>query len=689
MTSPFGWGDWTTTNPILGWSLLLDGEVFHLENVPFLWMSSMLVGGPVPGSPYVVRAGYALLTSTVAGLSGSIPSFLIVNLLGWALGVVVAYRFTRETTGSDFAAGYAALLACLACGYWFHVHDYSAHLAASSLYWAGIYLLYRSRVWEARQDLSTHLWIGCYLAAFALTYNTALSMLGVYAVFAIASRNRVLHVLGVSAGVVVFQRCWPSILDLTATLGGHVAESFPYYELEQRYMLKGLRIWSDKLGDPIGLVRLATRTVVGYLCSSDLPVVAAALPIALLRARRLRESPRRSLFFLLLFLAPTLTALPWGPSAIARGYVSNGGLLLVFALVGSFLAELQRSRAKRGLALLIAGALLALQAAWVASPLFGGVLPLMTYLFGPPFSLALLGEAFARLTPEVASLTGAEPTPIIAGGDAPLEMAGLAVTGFPELALPGIIGPTSLARALLLRGYLFLPLLGLLVLSRRRARSAGGSGNGRSWSSRRWLLVPGAATLLVWLLPALVNPVLLADEGFVVRTFRQVPLTRPAREIAVQVELGVDAVRQIEEAARRGDRVTLHHWAGLLWSRAVVDADVRVDGVRLPVPEWIPPAEMGPLQALSMRSTRPLVLDPQGLARVARPGSVLEIRLVSRVKGPIRSPIRSFCGWQRNPLPGRTLLLDGRVAGPEEAPILPMLELRFRSANGWVRALAF
>ena len=56
-------------------------------------------------------------------------------------------------------------------------------------------------------------------------------------------------------------------------------------------------------------------------------------------------------------------------------------------------------------------------------------------------------------------------------------------------------------------------------------------------------------------------------------------------------------------------------------------------------------------------------------------------RLALEVTHPSALPVDGSTGWQRNGLPGRRLIVDGRVLDASEQPVLPLLEIRARKPD--------
>lgn len=446
---------YTARNISTGYSDFLGERPFFRENVSFVRQLD-LFDGLVPERTdfYFKRPLFAFLAAQVAPFTGILPAFLLVNFAGWALCALAAWRFTLAVFQDRTAAAIAVAFVSGAMGMVAHVGDYSAHLWSFCLYYLGAVLLYESGVWNEQRPLRTHLTLGLAIAVAFLSYNSGLMLLGVYLAVAFR-RNRPLHLLPAAVIGVSGQLLWQFLLR---------ANDLGFVDVERSYLRQALGTWKEILTSPPLEAMQRTLGLFAEFLTFDSPgvVVVGAFGLFLLRRKG-------SLlwFFLVLIAVPIASGMSFGTAAGARGYIVWQISLAFFCAGGRLLALALRGGLLRRVASAVAlAAVLLLHLAWSTSHVRGDPDPVKVYQFG-------LDEGWPLLVhgpPETLSLTGAEPTPVLFGGDASLVEAGLAVRESSE-PVPRSALSWRLAAGMRLLFYVYLGAACWMLMRPGRART--------------------------------------------------------------------------------------------------------------------------------------------------------------------------------------------------------------------------
>ncbi len=590
MTSPtFGHG----SNSLLGYSWILADKPFHKENVQFLRQVSFFCGVRTALGIYAVRPLYAFVAAHLQPLFGVVGSLLAVNVLCWAVAAGVSWRFVRSLFGDIAGLAAVAMVAC-GSGMVFHVGDYSAHLMAFTVYYAGLLVLYESRVWCERRPLGTHLTIGICLAFACLQYNTGISLVAGYVVVSHA-HNRSHHLLAAAAVAVSAQRLWPPLLNLMDRVFRDSPGVRDYYVTEAEYLTMSLAAWSGVLtAGADAFFRLLVSRVSEFRFFDSPPLVAIGLVSLLWVPRRVRP------FFLVFVAMPLGAGLAFANRAAARGYLVYGCTLLIYAAIAGLLARFcRRGGAIRTCAVVAFVVVIVAQIAWTTAHLHGHFGPVKSYLLGFGLRSALYSEP----RPTVLSLTGAEPTPQLFGGRADLTAAGLSVAA---AATPG---RPSFRRALAARS-MFYVLAGALVLLAVRPTA-------RAPSFVVFLLIAFGST---WL------SVLTYQSSPVVTPVDRAINLAPAERVRYEIDVSQPFVRELRVQVQPEDTLEVGLYAsGAADARASIGERtwaLRLPEAAIPVDEALAAFEGSRRLSIDVVARQPVFV--RGWQRVGLPGRVLE-----------------------------------------------------------------
>jgi hypothetical protein len=630
---------YTSRNLSTGYTVTLGERPFFRENVSFVEQLELFDGiRPRRTDFYYKRPLFAFLAAQVAPFAGVLPALVLVNFAGWALCAFAAWRFTLGVFQDRVAAALAVVFVAGGMGMVAHVGDYSAHLLSFCLYYLGALVLFESGVWRSARPLRTHLTLGLVLAVAFLSYNSGLMLLGVYLGVAVF-RNRPWHVLVAAVIGVSGQVIWHLLLS---------ASGLGFVDAERRYLDLGLRNWKAIFDAPWLEALRRTLGLVGEFSTFESPgvIVAGAAGLCLLLGRR-----PLLWFFLVLAAVPVASSLVFATAAGARGYLVWQISLVFFCAASRFFAlGLRRAPPARLATAAGLAAVLAVHFACSTSHVRGDPGPVKTYHFGLDEGWPLLKHG----PPRALSLTGAEPTPVLFGGDATLVEAGLRAG---EAVVPVLSGSVSWKRSAVMR-LLFYGYLGAAC----------------------WMLMrPGRARTVVaglWLLAAATLPaaaVSLTDErlDFVDQAFHVPPSTR----VECRVQLSDEFVSALSSTWTEGLRLAFQ----VRWSERagfVVRAGDEAIAARWVVEEGMPAA-----------------LTRTYLCYAERPAAAVEaIARAHEVTFEFTARERESLGaWQRRGLPGRTLSAWNLAGDPValETDYLPGAEIRLIRPDRTVALVGF
>ncbi len=632
-------------NSILGYSETERGNVVHKENRSFLQQIAMFSGATteVMDKFYIVRPAYAYMAAFLAPALGIVGAALAMNWLGWAIAAFCAWHFATRLFADPLAGLLAVAFVGTGMGFTVHIADYSAHLLAFATYYAGIVVLFYSRVWETPKSRAVHLALGAFLALCCLTYNMGLALVVAYAVIAIRHNRPIDVALGVVVALSA-QYAWVATLNIGYALKSGDWVWYDLYANDGSYFRASMQDWLTLWSNPLNGIRGSVAIALQFL-SFEFPLTVTAGLIAL--AAFLLKEWRRGLVLLVLFAMPIVGAMAYSQRAAARGYLVFGISLIVFVALAGFLAKHIRDGTP-GRRLASAGFAIALligQAAWSGAHFIGHLGPLRGYYIG-------IDRAVGELTHppmDVFSLTEAAPRPAWFGGTAPFDQIGLYQAAGPEQTGGSFLHrlAVSLGSRALLSLYVTL-LIALVCVLYGRSASRG----------------VVASLVAIYLLPSI------AMAATVRETFRFVPIDQAGagikcRAMHYTIQLSDDFRRRVAAFDASRTRLELF-FRGLTGDQRV--PEVALDGRNVAVE---PGADEG----------RWMVKDENWQRRIGAARTV-ELRYL------YQSEVR-YLGWQRDGLPGRSLSFDGCADAGIRPAVLPVLELRVVAPDGAPLLVAF
>ncbi|MBV8752174.1 MAG: hypothetical protein JO328_04860 [Hyphomicrobiales bacterium] len=526
------------SNPIIGYSQLLQGAPIHIENQSPLYQSLTFNGVFTSPDSFFLRAVYPFLVSIGSWMLGLRGAALAINYI--SLGVFVASTFwlTRQFCNSLIAASFAAALAAFGTGSVVHLNDLSAHMLGFAVYAAATCLIFSSRVWESQQPLSVHVAIGVMLAIATLAYPSGFLLTLAYVLVA-ARYSKWLHVFAAATLGGLARFAWEHLMDFAYRsffdfapdsvndFGAHTWWAVDFW----------LRLL---LHDPAHLLLTAAQGLSDCLFTAfPLITLAGAAALVLLN----RGSPARLWFFAVFFALPYVGAAFFSPVVGARGYLVYGSVFIVFAALPALIFNRSGLLATDFRRLCACSLALILQVAWSLAPYFGYYFPAVSYLLGFFHGM----DPFTRV--DVVNLAGDAPLWRYFDGNANFVDAG----GLPLGSIDHGADRRSFGFALVCNAFM----LGLAVAPiagwvNCRPRFAGASR--RTWSGAR---LSNLSTLRIWAWPAawVGLSLALAVGGYLFQTqqFRAFSATRVSdlpgqQRLTLSVRLSPEASEKIRNA---------------------------------------------------------------------------------------------------------------------------------------------
>jgi hypothetical protein len=623
-------GERSRMNPFVGYSHILDGQLLHRENLPFIEIMNSFLAAPPTATIYAVRPLYPLLASILAPLTGALPALLLVNIVAWMAAAYCAVRLTKLITDSSLAPWITVAFIVLGWSYWFHLTDYSAHMLSNCGYVVAVYVLAKVGTAERRLDFRDQAIVVATLAAMGLTYNTGIALLAAYVLFALLSRAWVAAIL-TAVVVIATQRFWPLFY------GGSREFANQLQGTEGSYFAGALSQWQALAADPVLFLKTLGWISFQTLASDTLNFAVVSVCIVGLLTGQVRT--RLRWFLLVAGVAPIALAMPWMTYALARGYIASAGFGVLAVLAAAVLARLGN------VGKTVAICLVALQAAWLASASLGNVYPGTIFSVGTS-SVQEIVYAFGANPTRVESLTGHETSPQRVGGRATIINAGglnKAVDFVPGSVQRFFGSP----RALINRLYLFIPfVVAMLLLVKNRVRV-------------------GALLIIAYLLPPIVANIR-TPETFKLAVMRT-DLLVPAKTVTQEVTLSESAWQALEGVSN--SQVEL--FSGVL-AHARLIADLC--GTRILDAEQVALIPDKPFIAVLYHR-----LDLEALQHAVQAKDCdRTIRLQFKSLEP--TGMTSLITWQRPGLPARRLAVDERDVSEEVN--WPALELRIGAEIG-------
>jgi hypothetical protein len=654
-------GDPLSRRPLLGLNCLSGPDPVMEENVWFFYHVCFFSGvvGLEPlldEDPYVCRPYYGLLAALLAPACGVAGAMLGVNWLAWALCAWVSWRLARELFRDDLAGFLAVVFTAGGMGMIYHIADFSAHLLSFAAYYLGVYLIYASGVLFKTRPIRTHLKLGAYLAVAGLAYPGSIVLIPVY-VLAACRRN---PLWSLAAAVVLALTARPLWKITLHGLGVTVADG------ETQILAEVLGSWGELFRQPLPAV---ARGIAAWVMQLGVPESPPVLILGLAACIFLPRRPESRWFGAAVLGFPLLLSIVTTYTHVMSAYQYYGISVWLYCWLGRLLAKGLRGpggwrlAAAAGLCLAVGG-----QFAWSTAYLWNWLGPLKTYIGGWPCGQPHL----VHLHAEVLSLTGAERTPLLFGGDARLPEAGALIGEDTQPLAPEAISfDAAFFRRLLPGAYLAL-----------WAALAGA----RSW---RGYLVAGGMLL----------GAALGSAGLSWMTLQTLPQLQGTGAVAVpadgklvlRVTLVPAFLERLSAVVTPGDRLRVYIPED---ERQGPDSDaglqVAVFAGATPLPVSDVPNAWAVQPLLHLRELKRRLQEagdtPAAVLALTQAGE-LTIEMVNRTGSPV-----ILLGWQRRGLPGRQCEITsaGKPLDPSElGDYLPAVEIRLMRPDGSLKVIGF
>jgi hypothetical protein len=625
-------------NPMLGYTLILDGKLNHRENISFI-EQTMMFNGPFKLDYYFTRSVYGFVVANLAPFVGIIPAAILLNYLCWLAATVISWRFSMKLFEDQRVALLATTFTALGMGMINHIGDYSNHLMVFTLYYLSILIIYESRVWAERRPFRVHLFLGVYLAIICLTYNTGIMLTVGY--LAVSFRyNRWYHLVAAAIIALTATSLWWLFLRLLNDMAGITPWIDPY-STDRFIFTQAINYWLKQFQHSIiGGIIIVLRRASDFFFFEAPPVVL----LGLLSFFTLPKSFSLRWFFAVFFLVPVGASLVFTPSTTVRGYLIYGTTLLFYsALSAMFIKGLER-KSIRWLAAVLLVLVLGFQILWNTAFLMGNYGPIKTYMQGFDTGRYLLNGL-----PPIVSLTGNEPTPMIMGGSAPLSQAGL------NLNSPPVPVETQIPFALFSRSFYFVYIiLFLIVASKTKMRRA----------VRNSLLI----VFCYWAFSVFASSAFLKEKPTIIQYTSSINLP-PGGQLSYTVKLSQQFIQLLQEKTAPDDRIVLYF-----------PFDAKGDNSQHLIPiELTVGSETVALTQVEFHAVMWLIEPSQFLSTLQQNNEVTVTVNPVKVETAIG-------GWQAQTLSDRILKL---VGAQERYQVFPLMEIRLIDKNGTLKLAGF
>ena len=631
-------------NSLWGYSDQINVLPIHSENVPFFFHLLMFSGGPIAKDIYAIRPLYSFIASTFVPFLGWQPALVFTNIVSWIAAIAVVYVFCIRVTGNRTIALVACVLAIGGTGFVTHVHDYSAHLMAYTFYFLAVYVIYATQVWSMRRAWNVHLGLGCFFAVAALQYNTGLAALAGYALASIR-HNGLLRVGLTCVSAYVVANLWPHLMNALAD--SHI----DYGSVEREYLLRSINIW---LSQPT-LSALLSRygSIVLDFLSFEMPAVVVLGTAGIVTLMIAKRSFDFAIFVIALSVAPIMAFALYASSATARGYLIYQVAIFLYLGVAVLVYRLgQVTRIGPAVAILVCCMVVVSQLWWNLHYFTGALGPLKIYYMGIHYNSAWLTE-ISRV-PLISSLTGFEATPTLFRGNSTVADAGAAVC--TNQIATSTASYKTISQAMILRTPFTLLCLAAVILV---VPALASHQNGMlSLRKNHVWATASLAALIMLLTPALLN-LWLRSADFPTLCSWLASVSRES-SLRLEVDLSPEFLATLEALPADVQQLELlHGFRNAKMANREAEVTLIAEGLRV---------EFGPTL------THTIPRDEFLRAAGASPRIAIEAQNLA-------SPA-ILEGWQRNGLPGRRLLSEGRTVNADQQRILPLLEIRARGKSG-------
>jgi len=397
-------GGTQSANTVAGQTVLYNGDFYHSESLVALEQLDLLKGNRATFGRKIVgddpHIGYAVLGNLfTVGLS-SIYGLWVFNLVLYGLCTWLVARLTDALFDDRTKSLFAAALFVPSIAATMHIGDLSPHLLAIAFSYVLTLILVRLDVSNRPITGRVVFGLSALLGAWSVVSTTSVFGLAVVAIFLFKRQK--------SVAVALPALAWYALPQLQHVLFAHFGFALPLGS-QGELAWQGLqKHWLNFCADPAGYGGFLAVEIGNYLSDDNpLNVLIAVFGLIVLRHRT------KWLLWACL-LAPLAVSLVWLPTTASRGCAVAGNTIVLFALVSHFAVEASRwLRLKLGprTAALPFVFLLAVQAVWGYSTLFGWLYPGGSYATGVCENAGLLRPA------EIAPMTGPiDERPTVTGG---------------------------------------------------------------------------------------------------------------------------------------------------------------------------------------------------------------------------------------------------------------------------------
>jgi hypothetical protein len=397
-------GGTQSANTVAGQTVLYNGDFYHNESLVALEQLDLLKGNRATFGPRIAgddpHIGYAVLGNLfTVGLS-SYYGLWVFNLVLYGLCTWLVARLTDALFDDRTKSLFAAALFVPSIAATMHVGDLSPHLLAIAFSFLLTLILVRLDLADRPITGRVVFGLSALLGAWSVVSATSVFGLAVLTVFLVKKQK--------SIAVLLPALAWYALPHFQHVLFAHFGFDLPFGS-EGALTWQGLqKHWLHLTADPVRYGGfLAVELGESLLNDNPLNVLITVLGLLVFRQRA-------KWVLWVCLLAPLAVSLVWLPTTASRGCAVAGNTIVLFAIVSHFAVEASRWLRPRfgpSPAALPFVILLAVQAAWGYSALFGWAYPGGAYATGAFENAGLLRPA------EIAPMTGPiDERPTVTGG---------------------------------------------------------------------------------------------------------------------------------------------------------------------------------------------------------------------------------------------------------------------------------
>jgi hypothetical protein len=525
-----------SANAVTGQTSLYNGDFYHNENLVALEQLDLLKGNGATLDRKIAgddpHIGYAVFGNLfTVGLS-SPYALWVFNLVLYGLCAWLVSRLTDTLFGDRTKSLLAAALFVSSIAATAHVGDLSPHLLAIAFFYLWTFVLLKLELDDGPITGRVLFGLSALLGAWSLVSTTSLLGLAVLTVFLVKKQKAIAVALPALA--------WYALPQLQQAVFAHIGSGLQFGH-DGDLAWQGLqKHWFHLAANPLSYGGFLAVELGNYLLNDNpLDVLIGVLGLVVLRHRA-------KWLLWVCFLTPLALSFVWLPTTAARGCAVAGNTIVLFALVSHFGVEASRwLRPKFGprSAALPFVILLAMQAIWGHSTLFGWLYPAGSYATGAFENAGLLRRTeIARMTGPIAE------KPTVAGGNVSACVSYGLLDGFgrqpifPVKRLAPYADRWSGLQSLLATLSLQAPIFGCLLAA------------GLALMRLRWSLL-ATFFLAAWLGAAQLCGASTGLDRHVLRSFDGRIAIKEDEKLVAQIQLSDEFRELLEQAARQNLQV--------------------------------------------------------------------------------------------------------------------------------------